>query len=697
MFSSSSKIVRQSEPAECGLACLCIIANKFGHDIDLASLRERFRPSTRGSTLKDLSDIAADLHLTPKVLRLELEQLRTVTLPAILHWEMNHFVVLTQVSGKKAIIIDPNAGRRTVEHDELDRCFTGIAMEFKQYHSEKLNLTDTAASFLTVLFSKTAISTFTAILLFSGVVQIVLLAQPFLIGDFLSRISAGTGSVTTYAALALIVLNGFGLLLAKKIRGTAMSAGGSVLSMEITGGLIKRLLNTELSWFSRRATAEIIERVSSAAQIHRFLVGDSALALIDGVIVLLCTLLAMVVSPSVAIIFVVAVAAKICLNIVATPKLRDLMERQAQLNARQTTTLVDMVRNINTIKITCSEKERYQNWYTKFHQVLGSEISVNRAQVNFEIADTAIDVVLMSTCLAVVWQYSAVFSVTDGLVMVLLYQTVTSSLTRLQRSYLNWLTVQVQWERAKDILSAPQQSTETVTHREMSQDDAPPTIAFENVTFKYSSFDRTVIEDFSALISPKDFVVISGLSGSGKSTLIKLLLRVERATKGRIMIAGVDVNAMSSSLYASYVGAVQQDEPLFLGSIRDNVTLFDPEPDYEQMQAACKIACLHDDVLRMPMKYSTLVASDDPGISGGQRQRVAIARALYRQPRILVLDEATSNLDEETEHRIFQQLTQLGMTTILVTHRKRMMSYADRIFRVDPSGVYDVSVEETTK
>ena len=692
MFSFSSKIVRQSEPAECGLACLCIIANGFGHDIDLASLRERFRPSTRGSTLTDLSDIAADLHLIPKVLRLEVDQLNTLELPAILHWEMNHFVVLTRVKGKKATIIDPNLGRRTVEHKELDRCFTGVAMEFKEHKSNKITLTNTSASFLTVLFTKTAILTFCATLFFSGFVQIILLAQPFLIGDFLSRISAGTGNATTYAALALVVLNGLGLVLAKKIRGTAMSAGGRMLSIEITGGLIKRLLNTELSWFSRRATAEIIERVSSAAQIHRFLVGDSALALIDGVIVLVCTLLAMIVSPSVAIIFAVAVAAKICLNVVATPKLRDLIERQAQFNARQTTSLVDMVRNISTIKITCSEKERYQNWYAKFHQVLGSEISVNRAQVNYELADTAIDVVLMSTCLAVVWRSTAVFSVMDGLVMVLLYQTVTSSLTRLQRSYLNWLTVQVQWERAKDILSAPQQPLENVTYREMSQDGSPPTIAFENITFKYSSFDQTVIENFSTSISPNQFVVISGVSGSGKSTLIKLLLRVERPTRGRVMIAGVDVNAMSSRLYASYVGAVQQDEPLFLGSIRDNITLFDPEPDYEQMQTVAKIACLHDDVLRMPMKYSTLVASDDPGISGGQRQRVAIARALYRQPKILVLDEATSNLDEETEQKVFQELKRLKLTTILVTHRKKIMAYTDRIFRVEPSGIYDVSV-----
>ncbi|WP_245277465.1 peptidase domain-containing ABC transporter [Rhizobium leguminosarum] len=691
MMRKTTKIIRQSEPTECGLACLCIVANAFGHDIDLASLRERFRPSTRGSTLKDLSDIAADLSLTPKVLRIELEQLDRINVPAVLHWEMNHFVVLTAVKGKKATIIDPSSGRRTVTRADLDRCFTGVAMEFQQVEpSQKHRFSHTSSGLLGAIFSTTATSTFLAVLLFSGVAQMVLLFQPFLIGDFLSRISAGTENPTTYIALGLVLLNGIGLVLAKKARGTVMAAGGSALSAEITGGLIRRLLDIDLSWFSRRATAEVVERITSAAQIHRFLVGDSALALMDGGLVLLCTLLASIVAPSIALIFVLAVAAKICLNMLMSPRLRDLIERQAQLNARQVTTLVDMVRNINTIKITCSERERYQNWYSKFHRVLGSEIAASQAQTNFEMADTVIDVALIATCLAVVWQYSVAFSVMDGVVIVLLYQTVSSSLVRLQRSYLGWLTVQVQWERAKDILLAPRQAAETVTSREVFHADPHPVIAFENVSFRYSSFDRNIIEDFSALIEPNEFLVITGQSGTGKSTLLKLLLRVERPNAGRITIAGVDVGAMSSSLYASYVGAVQQDEPLFLGSIRDNITLFDPTPDYERMQRACKVACIHDDILQMPMKYSTMLASDDPGISGGQRQRVAIARALYRNPKILILDEATSNLDEETESRIFAQLSELELTAVFVTHRTRMLSFADRILRTEKRGVFEV-------
>lgn len=687
---NSTKIVRQSEPAECGLACLCIVANAFGHDVDLASLRERFRPSARGSTLKDLSDIASDLSLTPKVLRIELEQLDKINIPAVLHWDMNHFVVLTAVNGKTATIIDPSSGRRIVKFDELDRSFTGVAMEFQRAESGgRFRLSQSSPGFLGVVFSKTATSTFIAVLLFSGIAQLILLFQPFLIGDFLSRISAGTQSATTYVALGLVLLNGLGLVLAKKVRGTAMAAGGSALSAEITSGLIRRLLDIDLSWFSRRATADVVERVTSAAQIHRFLVGDSALALVDGALVLLCTFLALVVAPSVALIFVLAVAAKICLNLLMSPTLRDLIERQAQLNARQTTTLVDVVRNINTIKITCSERERYQNWYSKFHQVLNAEVAVSQAQVNFEIIDTVIDIALIATCLAVIWQYSIVFSVMDGLVIVLLYQTVSSSLGRLQRSYLGWLTVQVQWERAKDILLAPRQAIDTVTQQELSQSAPRPAVAFENVSFRYSSFDKTIIQDFSVLIEPNELVVITGQSGSGKSTLLKLLLRVERPNAGRITIAGIDVNAMSSSLYASYVGAVQQDEPLFLGSIRDNITLFDPMPDYERMQWATKVACIHEDILRMPMKYSTMVASDDSGISGGQRQRVAIARALYRNPKILILDEATSNLDEETESRIFERLSELDLTAIFVTHRTRTLSFANRILRVEERGVFE--------
>ena len=219
-------------------------------------------------------------------------------------------------------------------------------------------------------------------------------------------------------------------------------------------------------------------------------------------------------------------------------------------------------------------------------------------------------------------------------------------------------------------------------------------LSAHGINFRYGENEPLVINDFSIEIDAGECVAIVGPSGAGKTTLLKILAGLLRPSKGMLMLDGIPVAAMGMEQYRAQIGCVLQDDRLFAGSIAENIAAFDPSPNPDRIQDAAKLAAIHQEVLRMPMGYETLVGDMGSSLSGGQLQRVVLARALYRSPRILLLDEATAHLDEENERVINTAIRSLPISRIIVAHRRSTIDMADRVVPIWPAQATVVSRQD---
>jgi len=240
----------------------------------------------------------------------------------------------------------------------------------------------------------------------------------------------------------------------------------------------------------------------------------------------------------------------------------------------------------------------------------------------------------------------------------------------------NWRILKVHADRVREIVDSPQEANVLRTRLPVPADT---TIRLEHVGFAYSPADEPILRHVDFAVRPGECVALTGQSGSGKSTVVKLLAGTVSPTHGGLLLGGLKYEQIGKARVREVVSFVVQDDELLQGSIEENVAFFDPSLDAELVRDCCEIACVHEDISKMPMQYQTQVGSGRVSISGGQRQRIMIARALYRRPKVLVLDESTSHLDIQTEARLLANLRALGLTIILVAHRLETINFADRI------------------
>ena len=250
--------------------------------------------------------------------------------------------------------------------------------------------------------------------------------------------------------------------------------------------------------------------------------------------------------------------------------------------------------------------------------------------------------------------------------------------------------LRIQGERLADIVLTP---TEAHAEGLYAGPQPEPSIRFENVSFRYAEGEEWILKDCSFEVAAGESVAIVGPSGCGKTTLVRLLLGLLDPQEGKITVGGIDLKHLGKNRYRTMVASVMQDDRLFAGSIADNIALFDESATPEAVEAAAKLAELHDDITAMPMGYHSLVGDMGSSLSGGQHQRLSLARALYRNPQILVLDEATSHLDIERERRIAATLQQLSMTRIVIAHRPETIASAKRVLVMQKRTVCELECE----
>ena len=668
----------QTEASECGLASLGMVASFHGHRIDLAGLRRRFTLSLKGATLAYLMQVAGRLHLAPRALRLELEELPKLRTPCILHWDLNHFVVLRSAGPREAVIHDPAAGVRRMPIAEVSKHFTGIALELAptaefrpRDERRRVRLRDLTGP-VTGLARSLA-----QVLLLALVLQAFALLAPF----YMQWVVDGA---VVAADRDLLTVLGIGFLMLAVIqvavgalRSWVVLYLGTTLNLQWLANVFTHLLRLPVAWFEKRHLGDVVSRFGAVTTIQRTITSSFVEAVIDGLMALATLAMMLVYSGKLTTLAVAAVAAYAVSRGAFYAPLRRATEEHIVHASRQQSHFLETVRGVQSIKLFGRQEERRSRWLNLVVDAVNRDLVVQKLSLGFRSAN---GLVFGAERIAVVWVgallvLDAAFSVGMLFAFMAYKEQFSARVAGLIDKLIELKMLQLQGERLADIvLTAPEEESPA-----SAPAVAQPSIEVRGVAFRYSDTEPFVLKDCSFVIEPGESVAIVGPSGGGKTTLVKIMLGLLAPTDGQVLVGGVDIQKLGVDAYRRFVGTVMQDDPLFAGSIADNVCFFDPAPSHEAIERCTRLAAVHDDIAAMPMGYHTLIGDMGAALSGGQRQRILLARALYKQPRILFLDEATSALDVQRERQVNEAIRGLNLTRILIAHRPETIASAGRV------------------
>lgn len=677
-------VIVQAEAAECGLACLAMIASYHGYRTDLNALRRRFPISLKGVTLRGLIQLAANLHLSCRAVRFELEQLAKLRLPAILHWDLNHFVVLKSVSQRGIVVHDPATGVQSYALPEASPHLSGVAVEITP--AEGFARTDERTRLPLSAFwghIQGAPHAVAEILALSVVLELLVIAGPFYMQLTIDEVVA-RGDVDLLVVLAL----GFGLLAAISVVSTALRSYivlllQNTMHFQMGARLFRHLVRLPLSFFEKRHIGDVLSRFGSLEPIRNIMAEGLIIAFVDGLMAVATLVMIFVYSRILAVVVLTAVALYTALRLALYPLLRRRSEAAIQTRAQENSTFIETARAVQSLKLFNREEEREGQWLNRFADVVNANVRLGRTRIAFH---TLNDWIFGLENIVVVY-IGARLALGGSLSVGMLFAFMaykrhfSEKMILLVEKAIEFRLLNLHLDRLADIALTPAERGHDIP---LVQDrPIKGGIELRNICFRYAETEPLVLENISLTIEPGAFVTVMGPSGGGKTTLMKIVLGLLEPTSGEVLADGIPLHVIGVRTYREQVGAVMQDDQLLSGSIADNISFFDAAFDYDRMVECARTARIHDEISAMPMAYNTLIGDMGSSLSGGQKQRVLLARALYKRPKMLVMDEGTAHLDVENERRINAGLRELAITRISVAHRPEMMAGTDRIIEID--------------
>lgn len=688
LFGRTLPVILQTEATECGLACLGMVSGYHGQRTDLATLRRRFSISQYGATLAQLIGIANALGLASRPLRLDLEDLPQLRTPCILHWNLNHFVVLKKATGRGIVIHDPATGQRQVSMDEVSRCFTGVALELWPSASFRPAAPPPSIRFRDLIGRVDGLlGAGTQVLVLAVALEVFALVSPFYLQWVIDHVllSADRDLLTTLAL-------GFGLLLILQqlftaLRGWLLLHIGTHLSLQWQANVFAHLLRLPVAYFERRHLGDIVSRFGAVDEIRRQLTASFFSALIDGLMASVTLAMMFLYSPPLAWLAVGAMVAYTLIRSLWFRPLRLATEQEIVHHASQQSHFLETVRGIKAVKLFQRQNERRSGWLSLVAEQVNASVRTQRLGIAFQ---TTNGLLFGLVGIAILWlgaRQTLDGAMTVGVLMAFkaYKDQFDGRLAGLVEKYFELRMLRLQGERLADIvLTRPEADAPPPAGA-----DAPvPAIRLRGLRFRYADSDPWVVDGIDLDIPPGQSVAFVGPSGCGKSTLINLILGVFPPVAGDIQIGDLSLRQGGEACRA-LIGTVMQDDTLFAGSIADNICFFDPAPDRRRIEECARLAHIHDEIAALPMGYGTLVGDMGTVLSGGQKQRIFLARALYKQPRVLILDEATSHLDVDCEQAVNRAIQSLALTRIIVAHRPETILSAERVVVLGGGKVVD--------
>ncbi|TDA47514.1 peptidase domain-containing ABC transporter, partial [Burkholderia pyrrocinia] len=685
--------------AECGLACVGMIASYHGRDLDLVSLRRRFSPSLKGATLNDVMLMAYRLGLASRALRLELDELGKLRRPCILHWDMNHFVVLKSVSRSGITIHDPARGVRDVPLAEVSDHFTGVALELMPSPSFARARERESISMATLIGGVTGIrAAFAQVLLLSVALEVFGIVTPFYMQWVMDQ-------VLVSADADLLTLLGIGFLLVvlfqnavAALRSWVVTWFSSLLGVQWTANVCSHLFRLPMTYFEQRHIGDVVSRFGAIGTIQGTLTTQFVGALLDGAMAIVTLAMLFVYSPTLTWLVLGLFAAYGAIRWLAYRPFRQANEEHIVYAARAESNLLESIRGVQAIKLANKQEARVATYANAVVETTNKNVVIQRLSIGFS---TLQGVISGAGRVALVWL--AAKQVIDGQfsagMLVAFVSFADQFMARgagLIGTVIDFRMLRLHGERLADIvLTDAEADMEAKAARAPAAGGhaAAPAIDVRDVRFRYTETEPWVLDGCSFSIAPGESVALVGPSGQGKTTMAKVLLGLLTPEHGSVRVDGVDIRKLGLHQHRELIGCVMQDDILFAGSIADNIGFFDPQPDQARIEEAARLAQIHDDIAAMPMGYQSLVGDMGSSLSGGQCQRVLLARAFYRKPAILVLDEATSHLDVERERLINDAVRAMNITRIIIAHRPETIRSADRVVELARGSAREMGVD----
>ena len=674
--------IRQTTSAECGLACVAMIAWYHGLKSDLSELRRRFSISMRGADLISLLNIAKKIDLGGRGIRCEIDELEQLRLPCVLHMDFNHFVVLKSARGDKFTVHDPALGVREMSRFEMRRAFTGIAAELTPTEAFKPKAPPRQLSFFDLVkIDRAFLSPFGLGLTLALIAELALLASPLFMQLLIDEVLV-KGDRSLLWSLAI----GFGGLLvfqaaSQMLRELTLQYLGQIVSFDIWARLFGRMINLTADFFSNRQLGDIQHRIRSLDQIRAFLTSGAIAMIADFFFVIVIAIIMAVYNAM----MFAAVVGMVLLYIGWRILMFRSMKRAAGdlliAEGAEQTHLLETLRSITTIKTSALETRREAGWRNNMVRRSNAHVRVGNLNIiegnvtTLILEGGRITIIIMAAIRVMAGDFSigmmAAFAAYLGML--------SGRTQTLVQNFIQFKLLQVPLQRIADIAFA---------ETEKSGDDGGRAVALRGgvalrrISFRYASSENYVLRGAGMQVEPGEFVAIIGPSGAGKSTILKLLAGLERPLSGEILFDGRNMSSWSLQTLREQISVVMQEDSLLQGSLAENIAGFDTDLDMERVRDSARIASIADEIEAFPMGYETLVGDMGSSLSGGQKQRVILARAIYRKPKVLLLDEATSQLDTRNEGVVLEAIEQLEITRIVVAHRQETIKRADKAFEI---------------
>ncbi len=696
-------VVMQMEVLECGAASLCMILAYHGKWLPLEQVRSACGVSRDGASAKNVVLAARNYGLSSAGYRMEPEALRDIVLPAIIHWNFNHFVVLNGFKKDKVVLNDPARGVVEVSYEEFDRAFTGIVLTFEKTENfqaagkpksvwgfAKKRLEGTLPQFIFVALTG---------ILISMIGLIIPLYAKIFLDNILSYKNPEWFTPFMFAMIITLIF----FVIASAIEAIYWLKIEGKFAIVANAEFIWHVFRLPMEFFSQRYAGDIVARQSSNEQIASVLIRQLAPVFMNLCLLAFCLLVMINYSFLLTMIGVSTAFINLIVMRYSSKKQMDFSRAAMRDAGKLSAATMSGIEMIESIKASGAENGFFERWSGFYAKQLSAMTQI--AKFNFYVG--AIPAMLQQ-CTNILVLMVGVYMILDGeftIGMLMAFQGFLGSFLAPVNQLLtvgqSFIMMRSSMERIEDVMNY---QTDDVKVGVVS--DAPSTteilgsgklsgaIEISNITFGYSKLEMPLIKGFSISIRPGTSIAIVGGSGSGKSTLAKLITGLYPVWDGEIWFDGHKKEQIDQYVFKSSVAMVDQDITLFADTVADNIRMWDRSIEDFAVIMAARDADIHETIVSRPGGYNQLVREGGNNFSGGQRQRFEIARVLAQEPTIIILDEATSSLDAKTEEQVMKNIRNIGATCIVIAHRLSTIRDCDEIIVLENGEVKERGTHE---
>lgn len=692
-------VVMQMEALECGAACLAMVLACYGKWMPLEQVRVDCGVSRDGSRAGNIMKAARSYGLEAKGYRMGLEAVKGISaFPCIIHWNLNHFVVLCGFRGNHACINDPARGSVKVTMDEFDKAFTGIVMVFAP--TERFEPDGKRTS--TLAFARKRLSGAGAALVFVMLTSIIGYVFTLLNSSFsrffMDRLLTGENSELLTPFIALVAAVSLLQVFAAAIRAVYSLKINGKMAVVGSGSFMWKVLKMPMEFFSQRMAGDLLTRHKANETIAEQLVNTLTPLALSAVMMVFYLVVMLRYSPILTLVGLVSILINIVMSRIISEKRINITRVQTRDAGKLMSATVSGIRMVETIKASGAENGYFQRW-------AGYQASVNEQNTNYTRLNQYLGIIpafitTLANALVLVLGIWLCMRGEFTLGMVTAFQSFLASFISPAMTMVTagqtLQEMRTQMERVEDVMEYPEDPyfSDAPVSEDKNYDKLSGAVELRNVTFGYSKLDPPLIENFSLNLKPGGRVALVGASGCGKSTISKLISGLYQPWSGEILFDGKPISEIDRAVFTGSVAVVDQDIILFNDTIANNIKMWDDSIEDFEMILAARDAQIHDDIMARPGGYQSRIAEGGRDLSGGQRQRLEIARVLAQDPHIVIMDEATSALDARTEYELTKAVKERGVTCIIIAHRLSTIRDCDEIIVLDHGKVMERGTHE---